>query len=47
MVSANARYFANMTELFGLVGSNAMAGCIGLSHAEVEVIAPAVDLLMR
>jgi hypothetical protein len=25
MVSANARYFANMIDLFGLVGSNAMA----------------------
>ena len=50
--SANARYFCAVMERFGLGNHAALleregAGHVGLSHAEVEQLAPDIDLLIN
>lgn len=50
--SANARYFRMLVERFDLAGDAALLeydgpGHVGLSHAEVEEIAPEIDLLIN
>jgi hypothetical protein len=50
--SANARYFRMLMQRFGLGGNAALLeadgpGYVGLSHAEVEKLAPDIDLLIN
>ena len=50
--SANARYFRSLMDRFGLNGSMALlewegVGHIGLTHTEVEKLAPDIDLLVN
>jgi hypothetical protein len=50
--SANVRYFRNVIDRFHLTGSTALfqsegSGHVGLSRAEVEKIAPHIDLLIN
>ncbi|MGH7796474.1 MAG: glycosyltransferase [Candidatus Binatia bacterium] len=50
--SANVRYFCGVMEQFGLTDRSALlesdgSGYVGLSHAEVEDLAPDIDLLIN
>lgn len=52
MLSANARYFRDLVDRLDLTGHAALLerngpGHVGLSHAEVEKIAPNIDLLIN
>lgn len=52
MHSANASYFRALMDRFDLTGTAALlersgSGYIGLSHAEIETIAPSIDLLIN
>jgi hypothetical protein len=52
MLSANARYFRTLMDRFDLTGYAALLerdgpGYVGLSHLEVEKIAPNIDLLIN
>jgi hypothetical protein len=52
MLSANARYFRTLMDRFDLTGHAALLefngpGYVGLSHADIETIAPGIDLLIN